>query len=169
MAKYRLTWQGDGALDLSQITDVRGLPVFFPKKGAVVVVNELSLKNPLLAKYLEPRGALKAENLAVPAAPPPPPAPAKVKVEPKESVAVVEPPVAIEKSEAEEPKAEEPKAEEEKAEEVKEEVEEVKAEPVLDDPTEVKEEEEAEKTMDKGKSKKKTSKKAKSYRRKKSS
>ena len=87
MAKHRLTWTGDGSLDLSQVLDDRGVPILFPKKNAEAVVTEGALKHPLVQRYLKPGGGLKSEPLgegpAVPAAPAAAPAaPPKPKPEP---------------------------------------------------------------------------------------
>jgi len=86
MAKHRLTWTGDGSLDLSQVLDDRGIPILFPKTGAEVIVNEGTLTHPFVQRYLKPGAGLKNEVVgngpAVPAAPaaapaaPPTPKPA---------------------------------------------------------------------------------------------
>ena len=86
MAKHRLTWTGDGSLDLTQVLDDRGIPILFPKKGADVIVRDGALTHPFIQRYLKPGAGLKAEQVgdgpAVPAAPaaapaaPPKPKPA---------------------------------------------------------------------------------------------
>lgn len=80
MAKHRLTWTGDGSLDLSQVLDDRGIPILFPKTGAAVIVRESALKHPLVQRYLKPGAGMKSEVVgegpAVPAAPAAAPAPA---------------------------------------------------------------------------------------------
>jgi len=83
MAKHRLTWNGHGSLDLSQVLDVRGVPILFPKPGTAVVVDENTLRHPIVQRYLK-SPSLEAVNLDGPAAapapvkaaPPPPPPPA---------------------------------------------------------------------------------------------
>jgi hypothetical protein len=71
MVKYRLTWQGAGALDLSQVTDDAGLPVLFAGPGSIVVVNDGTLRHPLVQNYLH--DGLKAERLGPAIEAPPPP------------------------------------------------------------------------------------------------
>ena len=79
MAKHRLTWTGDGSLDLSQVLDERGIPILFPKTGAAVIVRESALKHPLVQRYLKPGAGMTSEVVgegpAVPAAPAAAPAP----------------------------------------------------------------------------------------------
>lgn len=99
MAKHRLTWTGDGSLDLSQVLDDRGVPIIFTKKGDEAVVNEGSYRHPLVQRCL--KSGLTATSLdgaapqapapvkAAPAAPkaapaPPPPKKEEPKVQPKE-------------------------------------------------------------------------------------
>ncbi len=90
MAKHRLTWTGDGSLDLSQVLDDRGIPILFPKTGAAVIVRDNALKHPLVLRYLKPGAGMKSEVVgegpAVPAAPaaaaPAPAAPPKPKPAP---------------------------------------------------------------------------------------
>jgi hypothetical protein len=88
MPKYRLTWQGGGALDLSQVLDERGVPVLFTKPGDSVVVDGGTFGHPLVQRYVG--SGLKAEEAdtkatmqaATPAPPPPAPPIAKVATEP---------------------------------------------------------------------------------------
>jgi len=78
MPHYRLTWTGDGSLDLSAVLDVRGKPILFDKKGAQAVVDEISLKHPVVTRYGK-AGMLVAEDLSnrvAQQAPTPPAAPA---------------------------------------------------------------------------------------------
>lgn len=62
--KYRLTWRGEGSLDLSQILDVRGIPILFAKKEAVIVVDEGTVRHPLIQQYVGTK--LTAEPIDVP-------------------------------------------------------------------------------------------------------
>ena len=71
MAKYRLTWRGSGALDLSQVTDDSGLPILFVKPGDHVLVNAGTFRHPLVQNYVN-RG-IDVEELGVVTAPPAPP------------------------------------------------------------------------------------------------
>jgi hypothetical protein len=92
MAKYRLTWTGDGSLDLSQVPDDRGVPIVFTKKGAEAVVDEGSYRHPLVQRCL--KSGLEATSLesgVVQQAPAPPKAPAVPKTAP-EPKAPAEPP-----------------------------------------------------------------------------
>jgi hypothetical protein len=92
MAKHRLTWTGDGSLDLSQVPDERGVPIVFTKPGDEAVVNEGSYRHPLVQRYL--KSGLKAESLdgAVPQAPAPAPkAPAVPKTAPEPKPPAKEP------------------------------------------------------------------------------
>lgn len=49
--KYRLIWQKNTPLDLSQILDDRGRPIVFIGKGAQVTVDAITYKHPLIQKY----------------------------------------------------------------------------------------------------------------------
>jgi len=84
MVKYRLTWQGTGALDLSQVADEIGMPVLFTRPGDSVIVTAGTFQHPLVQNYIG--NGLGAERLgavvdarpvspAVTAPPPPPPLP----------------------------------------------------------------------------------------------
>lgn len=129
MPNYRLTWNGDGSLDLSAVLDVQGKPILFDKKGAQAVVDENSLKHPVISRYGK-AGMLVAEdlsNVVAKQAPTPPAAPAATappapKAAPKPAPPPEEPPP------KEEPPKEEPPKEDvvtsAKADESKEEVEE---------------------------------------------
>lgn len=100
MAKHRLTWNGHGSLDLSQVLDVRGVPILFPKPGTAVVVDENTLRHPIVQRYLK-SPSLEAVNLDGPAAapapvkaaPPPPPPPAPTPEPMPEPTPILEPPV----------------------------------------------------------------------------
>lgn len=85
MAKYRLTWTGDGSLDLSQVLDDRGVPIVLTKPGAEAVVTEGGYRHPLVQRCL--KSGLKATPLDGPvtqaAAPPAPKAPAVPKTAPE--------------------------------------------------------------------------------------
>lgn len=91
MPKYRLTWQGTGALDLSQVLDVRGKPVLLTKPGDSVVVDRGTYGHPLVQRYVG--SGLKVDEIgtktpvqAAPAPPPPAPPPAaKTAIEPPSS------------------------------------------------------------------------------------
>lgn len=63
MGKHRLTWTGDGALDLSQILDDRGVPVQFTQKGQSVAVPSAVVAHPVIKRYL--KSGLVAEALDV--------------------------------------------------------------------------------------------------------
>lgn len=93
MAKYRLTWTGDGSLDLSQVRDDQGIPIVLIKPGAETVVTEDGYRHPLVQRYLT-RG-LKATLLDGPvtqaAAPPAPKAPPAVPKMASEPALVKEP------------------------------------------------------------------------------
>ena len=92
MAKYRLTWTGDGSLDLSQVPDDRGVPIVFTKPGDTAVVNEGSYRHPLVQRYL--KSGLKADSPdgAVQQAPAPAPkAPAVPKTAPEPTPPAKEP------------------------------------------------------------------------------
>jgi len=83
MPKYRLTWHGGGALDLSQVLDERGIPVLFTKPGDSVVVDGGTFKHPLIQRYTKQgiqaeevatkQQAARPAPVAVPAAPVPAP------------------------------------------------------------------------------------------------
>lgn len=82
MVKYRLTWQGTGALDLSQVADETGMPVLFTRPGDSIIVTAGTFQHPLVQNYIG--NGLGAERLGAiiePAAPalkivaPPPPEP----------------------------------------------------------------------------------------------
>lgn len=49
--KYRLTWQKDTPLDLSQILDTRGRPVIFTGKNTSVIIDGITYTHPLIQKY----------------------------------------------------------------------------------------------------------------------
>lgn len=99
MDKYRLTWQGTGSLDLSQVLDDRGQPVVLPTKGAQATVNAATYMHPLVQHYL--KSGLKAEKLGgpptaapTPPAPTPPPPPKAKEAAPPKPAAKPEPKVA---------------------------------------------------------------------------
>lgn len=74
MAKYRLTWRGTGALDLSQVLDECGVPVLFTKPGDSVLLNAGTFRHPLVQSCIG--HGLEVETIGVPAAlPTPPPLP----------------------------------------------------------------------------------------------
>jgi outer membrane biosynthesis protein TonB len=129
MDKYRLTWKGDGSLDLSQVLDDRGQPIVLAEKGAGANVDAVTFKHPLVQHYL--KAGLEATKLGGPApvsAPAPAPAAAPKpapkaapkpeppkeeppKEEPKttevdltDNVSVEEKPVVVTSAKAEEPK-----------------------------------------------------------------
>lgn len=62
MTKYRLTWTGDGSLDLSQILDERGRPVVLTQKGAKAIVSAATYQHPLIRHY--EKSGLKGEKLS---------------------------------------------------------------------------------------------------------
>jgi outer membrane biosynthesis protein TonB len=116
MPNYRLTWNGDGSLDLSAVLDVQGKPILFDKKGAQAVVDENSLKHPVISRYGK-AGMLVAEdlsNVVAKQAPTPPAAPAATappapKAAPKPAPPPEEPPPKEEPPKEEPPKEEPPK------------------------------------------------------------
>jgi hypothetical protein len=82
--KYRIVRTDPGVLDLSQVLDDRGKPILLSGVGAATVVDEHTLKHPLVARYVG--AGLAAEEVSltpvqapatpvVPAATAPPPAP----------------------------------------------------------------------------------------------
>jgi hypothetical protein len=94
--KYRLVRTDPGVLDLSQVLDDQGKPILLSKQGAEVVVDENTLKHPLVARYVG--AGLHAEEVSltpvqapatpvVPAATAPPPAPPPPEPPKKEPVA----------------------------------------------------------------------------------
>lgn len=133
MDKYRLTWQGDGSLDLSQVLDDRGVPIVLATRGAGATVDAVTFQHPLVQHYLKsgleaaklgapaPVAAPAATMTATPVAPDPapeeaPPEPPKEppKEEPKthevdlkDSMSVEEKPVVVTSTKEEEPDADE--------------------------------------------------------------
>jgi len=92
MDKYRLTWQGDGSLDLSQVLDDRGQPILLTEKGAGATVDAVTYQHPLVQHYL--KSGLQGAPLGAPApvaqaaaapSPAPKPAPPKAPPEPKKA------------------------------------------------------------------------------------
>lgn len=83
MDKYRLTWKGDGSLDLSQVLDDRGQPIVLTEKGAGATVDAVTYKHPLVQHYL--KSGLEGQKLGGPApvATPAPAATAAPKPAPK--------------------------------------------------------------------------------------
>jgi hypothetical protein len=81
MQKYRLEWQGVGSLDLSQILDEHGVPVIFPRPGAVAIVDARTFAHPHVQNYLKAGlvgtligpGATPVIKVDAPPAPPAPP------------------------------------------------------------------------------------------------
>jgi hypothetical protein len=100
MVKYRLTWQGTGALDLSQVADETGMPVLFTRPGDSVIITAGTFQHPFVQSYLS--NGLQAERLGAviepastplklaappspelpPPLPPPPPPPEPLPVAP---------------------------------------------------------------------------------------
>ena len=52
MVKYRLTWRGTGALDLSQVLDECGMPVLFTRPGECVLVSAGTYRHPTIQGYV---------------------------------------------------------------------------------------------------------------------
>jgi hypothetical protein len=83
MTKVRLTWCGQGALDLSHLTTDEGLPLMFAAPGCTAVVSTDTTKHPLLSSFLKPLGDLHSVDaespeeplVAAPSPEPPPPEP----------------------------------------------------------------------------------------------
>ena len=73
MAKYRLTWRGTGALDLSQVLDECGVPVLFTKPGDSVLLNAGTFRHPLVQSCIG--HGIEVETIGLPAAPMTSPAP----------------------------------------------------------------------------------------------
>jgi len=61
MVKYRLTWHGTGALDLSQVADETGMPVLFTRPGDSVIITAGTFQHPFVQSYLG--SGLRAERL----------------------------------------------------------------------------------------------------------
>jgi len=76
MRKVRLTWSGTGSLDVPQLRDAWGKPLFFPHPGAMCVVDEDTLRQPILAPFLSDlQPEMIPEEVEVLPPPPPPLAP----------------------------------------------------------------------------------------------
>ena len=73
MTKFRLTWRGTGALDLSQVLDECGVPVLFTKPGDSVLLNAGTFHHPLVQNCIG--HGLEVETLGLPAILVTPPAP----------------------------------------------------------------------------------------------
>jgi len=112
MAKYRLIWERDGALDLSQVLDDRGKPILLTEKGAFVTVDAAALQHPVVKRYLgsglkqeslegtppvtpaSPAAAPTSVKATPPSAPEPKPEPAPIVATPKPEPVVTPEPVA---------------------------------------------------------------------------
>jgi len=93
MTKYRLTWRGTGALDLSQVLDECGVPVLFTKPGDCVLLNAGTFRHPLVQSCVG--HGLEVETIGVPAALPAPVVvvpPAPLPPPPKPPVIITPPP-----------------------------------------------------------------------------
>lgn len=90
MQKYRLEWQGDGSLDLSQVLDEHGIPVIFPRRGATAIVDARTFAHPHIQNYLG--AGLKGTPLGHTSPSPIPPTPPSLPLAPAPAPAPEKPP-----------------------------------------------------------------------------